>query len=1186
MRFLPEGADVPDELIRAARSGGATFLCGAGISHRVGLPSFRRLTEQVYEQLGETRDDEGPEREAFARKEYDRVLRSLEKRTRRPGTASSRVREATAALLAPVVTPLPDHRALLELSRDTDGRPRVLTTNFDTLFERAAKETGLVGVPSHAGKSMPKPGGPRDHGVLHLHGRIADAELELRETDLVLTSADFGDAYLRDGWASRYIEDRMRLGPIVLVGYAAEDAALRLLLETLDADRDRFPDLKPIYAIERSTVGSAAQWRAKGILPIEFTGYDEIYASLGEWSRFSARPVEYGRERLRTILGQEPADTSEFEREQLRFFLSLEDHAASLAELNPSLGWLPELASLQLIRFDEPRLATWIERNFASKEAVRDVVENIDMFGADAAEVLEFRLRQHEAALPELLAQCWRLILRQMTSKRQGLARYEWFDLAPRVKRGEHGADLMDRLAAVLRPRLTVTKRFGFGREIEEEPTRPIDLMSVSYEVDDDVVPQEVISAWPKEAEARTDAVLLDRLTVTLDHSLADAVEVGVEGGIGWGTSDFNVASVADHPQNANRGGFLVIARVMAEVWSRLATKDATLARGYLERWSTSDYRLMRRLALFAAADPIVTPDDAAAILAATPRYELFLTNSAVEVFRLLRARWQDWPEDTRAAIEERLREGPPKDVFREDADAASHVDRCLYDVLGQLEAQGFVLTVESRAILGEIAARWPNWRQRPREQAGFHSWSESSHGVIGDPAKLEGIADDRLVAEANAIDAAAPFGDGDAWSALCQTDPARALRGLQHETAQGRWTAHAWRPLLVSSRNEPARSILAPAAARLLLDWPDASFHDIAGPAASWLSDSQKALPDEFLWPLWDKVLAGSVAEPVEETQDGDWFSAALNRPAGVLAQILLRQAARPQDGVELPGGLRERFDRLILSPGVFGKVARVRIAAEVARLFEIAPAWTAATVVPWFNWNSAEAPAAWSARKYSNHLGSPDLFDLIKGPFLELFGRPEVPQHDKDVFADWLTAIAIANQREVGYRITLPEGRSALRRAGTHVLWSVGHHLAIVMEGAKAEEKLDRWRQVVGPVFRGLWPLDAELQTSAATFKLVQMLRATGPAFPEAVDVILPFVQPDQAGHHSTSFSLANADAALYQAAPERMLALLDAIVGDAPPGSVFALGKTLEILRASNPALADNRRFQRLLGLARPD
>jgi hypothetical protein len=115
-------------------------------------------------------------------------------------------------------------------------------------------------------------------------------------------SADFGDAYLRDGWASQYMEDRMRLNTLVLVGYRVEDAALRLLLETLDADRTRFPDLKPIYAIERATPGSASVWKAKGIIPIEFPDYASIYATLAEWARYSATPAAYGATRLRSIL--------------------------------------------------------------------------------------------------------------------------------------------------------------------------------------------------------------------------------------------------------------------------------------------------------------------------------------------------------------------------------------------------------------------------------------------------------------------------------------------------------------------------------------------------------------------------------------------------------------------------------------------------------------------------------------------------------------------------------------------------------------------------------------------------------------------------------------------------------------------------------------------------------------------
>jgi hypothetical protein len=300
MRFLKDGADIPDELIRAVTNGDATFLCGAGVSKRVDLPLFNELTELVYRELGETRDNEPAERSAFDREEYDRALRSLEKRTHRPGT-QSRIRTAVAKLLAAPDVDLPDHLALLQLSRDAEGRTKLLTTNFDTLFERAAHTNGLT-LPSHAAKSIPKPGGARDYGILHLHGRIGDSKLGIDETDLVLTSADFGDAYLRDGWASQYVEDRMRLSMLVLVGYRAEDAALRLLLETLDADRERFRDLKDIYAIDKQTDDSASMWKAKGIKPIEFVDYPNIYATLAEWARFTMQPTDYGRARVMSIL--------------------------------------------------------------------------------------------------------------------------------------------------------------------------------------------------------------------------------------------------------------------------------------------------------------------------------------------------------------------------------------------------------------------------------------------------------------------------------------------------------------------------------------------------------------------------------------------------------------------------------------------------------------------------------------------------------------------------------------------------------------------------------------------------------------------------------------------------------------------------------------------------------------------
>jgi hypothetical protein len=115
-------------------------------------------------------------------------------------------------LAPPPNADLTNHLALLRLSRDDEGRSRLLTTNFDTLFERAWWEAHQEAIASHAGPAMPQPKVNGFGGILHLHGRLSDIRPELRvdDTALILTSSEFGDAYLRSGWASRYVYELVR----------------------------------------------------------------------------------------------------------------------------------------------------------------------------------------------------------------------------------------------------------------------------------------------------------------------------------------------------------------------------------------------------------------------------------------------------------------------------------------------------------------------------------------------------------------------------------------------------------------------------------------------------------------------------------------------------------------------------------------------------------------------------------------------------------------------------------------------------------------------------------------------------------------------------------------------------------------------------------------------------------------
>ena len=260
-----------------------------------------------------------------------------------------------------------------------------------------------------------------------------------------------------------------------------------------------------------------------------------------------------------------PDNATDFEREQLRFFLSQGDLATKLATLNPSLAWLPMLSQMKLVQ-SERQLVPWIERNFEDIQAVRDVVANLRFFGPDTANFLDYRLNAQAERLPPLLVKCWRLIIRHMRTAKQGLLQNEWFEIAPRIKRGETSADLLERLAEALRPKLRLSKLFSFRNTDDEVPEHPWQLMSIDYEIEDGLTAEEVLATWSESAAAETDAKLLSGLNGALSAAIEDATDVGVEGNQGYGKSDSDVPSVAKHEQNEYRTGFHAIVRVMADL--------------------------------------------------------------------------------------------------------------------------------------------------------------------------------------------------------------------------------------------------------------------------------------------------------------------------------------------------------------------------------------------------------------------------------------------------------------------------------------------------------------------------------------------------------------------------------------------------------------------------------------------
>jgi hypothetical protein len=265
----------------------------------------------------------------FHKADYDVVLGMLERRID-SGTASTTVRNVLFKLLKGVrdskgktlpAKPNALHRALVRLA-DRGGQTAVVTTNFDRLLESAAKNR----ISTHCLGAMPRPGRSQNFsGVLHIHGALPGQDGAVSE--IVLTDRDFGEFYLRRRIVPDFIYDAARLFHLVLIGYSANDAPMRYLLNAVAADGSRFDDLKERFAFV-ATGGSPEEtlmedWRGRGITPIPYSdasGHLQLATTMRIWADLS--PINGAKAKLnalvKKIVRKSVAGTPEEERELLQ----------------------------------------------------------------------------------------------------------------------------------------------------------------------------------------------------------------------------------------------------------------------------------------------------------------------------------------------------------------------------------------------------------------------------------------------------------------------------------------------------------------------------------------------------------------------------------------------------------------------------------------------------------------------------------------------------------------------------------------------------------------------------------------------------------------------------------------------------------------------------------------------------
>lgn len=379
--FRPGTASIPERLLLSHARGEVLFVTGAGISMPSKLPNFRSLTLSVYERLdpaahavmqaipldsctmcyidtsGLTHEQAAEVKRVVAG-DFDVALGMLERRLDGRTRGASQVRQTVGAeLRRNSPSPAPIHRALMRLA-DRGGSVTILTTNFDLLLEDAARRLRSP-VESYALGGIPRPGRVAEFsGVLHIHGML-QRDLT-RSSDLVLTDQDFGEFYLRRRVVPDLIYDAARLFNLVLVGYSANDAPMRYLLNAVAADGSRFDDLKERFAFVGSSIPDEIgleDWRGRGITPIPYDSasqHSALHDTLAAWAKLSPINGKKGAVDavVKRIVRTSRAASSDADRD-------LFDHLYRRADLNErvrlsslvssrkaDIGWLDAIADI------------------------------------------------------------------------------------------------------------------------------------------------------------------------------------------------------------------------------------------------------------------------------------------------------------------------------------------------------------------------------------------------------------------------------------------------------------------------------------------------------------------------------------------------------------------------------------------------------------------------------------------------------------------------------------------------------------------------------------------------------------------------------------------------------------------------------------------------------------------------
>ena len=1155
--LVAKGPIIPVRLMNELDSRRVVFFCGSGISKgpASNLPSFVCLVKHVYQANRLEPDD--IEREALdldTSEDIDVLYKENPDRRRRPNLdkalglleredrlgAEVLRRSVIERLSQPRTGSLVTHKALIKLSCTAKG-VRLITTNFDNRFvETRLLEEKLV----DAAPKLPVPKPHNWSSLVHLHGRIVPDD---DGSNLVLTAADFGRAYLTERWAARFITELFREFAVVFVGYSLDDPVMSYMVDALAAERAKGARLEMAYAFADHDGGESSKqkmrdgWLAKNVEPILYDKKGDhklLGDTLVEWARIKTDPYLARKQMALNGISKLPSGPNDPVVERVTW--ALEDPVAAEALANappisderdfPKLEqWLDMFAeagllsrpaqvadgnqtdqgnsSVQLVGSDARthyppdldivtrHLAYWMARHLHVPQVLAWVLKK----GGYLHPLLRDQVRKNLAApvveIPEKLRHLWTILVGSTpTDWREFLWISEQMQAASESVRRRIEDEAIRSRAPHLIVRSGPSPLLSLRRTFNKNP-RPIPPMDacghLELLVGDEGERHQI-------QQILDDAGVLSRNAETLTDYLVHALTLLAD--IGDSYSYSNRPSIAAHDQNRHRADWTNLIDLVRDSYFALADSNRARARNLLDRWVLSRQPLFKRLALHALTDDLKSDIRLARKLLVTGRkpglWEIELRR---EVLRFLRLAGLRLPRNLRTEIVRAIHAGPKSKLMEPET---IHQEKIL--CLSRLLQAGATLDKKSKALAEK--------GMPPDERDEFLLWFGEARWIDPKEFAPENLLTGTIADLASALSSGQI--DFDAFRGLTLQKPVKVVSALRrlakrHEWPQKFWEWFLWH-IATLRHQQKLSGKLEKHVARVLEHAPDDLFLDVGSAAAVFVKDfaeTHVADREESFRTLWSKAWKGVSRDG--KTGSNDPITEAFGDVAGCLAEAALFRLWKYESKANagLPESVRSYFDGVATDPK--GHLGRVILASRLYELFTIDPDWTREYLIPLLGQLDSDETRErtrdlWAGYAWSPQVG-PNLFAAFKESFLKVLTTYENLRSLEENLIRLFIDICLEAPNE----LTPKEIREVVASLSEEALVISLQALTHRLNGEPAE-RAQAWKDKVKPWLKKYWPPAAWRNTTRTSEAMLKLLVECGDAFPDAVFWSLSCLKP----------------------------------------------------------------------------